>query len=357
MCIKRKKQLFFAVIATVIAAITLLLSACDDGEVTPPPKAKDFSSVCSLYADNVVEVAVGNTFGTGFVISCDGQSADIATCYHVAGSDPGAVRFKFNGENAFVGGENVSLIGYDVKFDVAFYRVQKPGCKALDLISPAENSVAGFRSGLTAAGTKVIVMGNSMGRGTAAFDGIVSVDEEIELFGGYYKPLLRVTAAIDGGSSGAPVIDADGKVIGMGVGKYKSSADGAGNVTVVTGMNYVTPAEIVMALYNKAVSSDAAEIGRPDVSFTRGYVTEENVTREEVTVKITKGDKQVAFIWQGGIMTLKSSEGLSAEAGAEYSKFNGKSLPSSITELTATIIETDEGAGLEFSGEGVSIRL
>ena len=56
-------------------------------------------------------------------------------------------------------------------------------------------------------------------------------------------------------------------------------------------------------------------------------------------------------------MTLKSSEGLSAEAGAEYSKFNGKSLPSSITELTATIIETDEGAGLEFSGEGVSIRL
>lgn len=136
MCIKRKKQLFFAVIATVIAAITLLLSACDDGEVTPPPKAKDFSSVCSLYADNVVEVAVGNTFGTGFVISCDGQSADIATCYHVAGSDPGAVRFKFNGENAFVGGENVSLIGYDSNSTWPFTGFKSPAVKRLTLSAP-----------------------------------------------------------------------------------------------------------------------------------------------------------------------------------------------------------------------------
>lgn len=358
MCIKRKNRIFAVIISVIIALTASLLSACDNGEVTPPPAETDFSSIFALYADNVTEIAVGNTYGTGFVISCDGESADIATCYHVAGSDPAAVRFKFNGENNFVGGtENVTLLGYDVKFDVAFYRVQKPGCKARNLLTPAENSVEGLKSGISPEGTKVIAMGNSMGRGIAAFDGIVSVSEEIELFGGYYKPLLRVTAALNGGSSGAPVIDESGKVIGMGVGRHKSSVDGAGNVTVVTDMNYVTPAEIVLALYKKAVSSDKAEIVRPDVSFSRGYVTEDNVTREEVTVKLSKGDKRVEFVWSGGMVTLKSCEGLSAVTGTEYNKFNGKTLPSSVSGLTAMIIEADSGGTLEFWGESGSLIL
>ena len=85
-------------------------------------------------------------------------------------------------------------------------------------------------------GERVFVLGNSLGDGTCITSGIVS-DKNRKLNG---KTLLMTDCAINGGNSGGPIFNADGKVIGT-ICSARIKSDG----TDTKGMNYAVPINIV----------------------------------------------------------------------------------------------------------------
>ncbi len=326
------------------AIVSLSLFSCKDKPTEPvaeePPSA---SEICAAYNDNVVEIAKGNTFGTGIVLVNDGESVVIASCYHVTGYDPGAVEFRFSGSSEFTGG--AETIGYDAQFDVAFFRLAVES-RAKDLLK-AGAGFAGLGRALPETGDRVVVMGNADGRGIAAFDGIVSVPEDTELVEGYYKPLTRVTADMNPGCSGALVAGADGRIIGMGVGRRKSTADGSS----LTGMGYVLPSGIIAALLDKALDNPAnSAITRPDFSLKRGEVTENNVTEKRIAIDFNYGGKSASFIWTPGKLTLSAVTGAEAEINAVFTSINGTAVAKTLTDTAAAVIAMAVGE-LNFGGD------
>lgn len=85
-------------------------------------------------------------------------------------------------------------------------------------------------------GEKVYVIGNSLGDGTCITSGIVS-DKNRVLNG---KKVLMTDCAINGGNSGGPIFNVQGKVIGT-ICSERIKRDG----TATKGMNYAVPADIV----------------------------------------------------------------------------------------------------------------
>lgn len=343
---KRCLRIIFVRLTAVFAAavISLSLFSCKDKPSAPvSEELPSAAEICAAYNDNVVEISCGNTYGTGIVLVNDGESVVIATCYHVTGYDAGAVEFRFAGSDEFIGG--AETIGYDLQFDVAFFRLAVKS-RAKDLLNSSAG-FAGLKFVLPETGDSVVVMGNADGRGIAAFDGIVSVPEEIELAEGYYKPLTRVTADMNPGCSGALAAGADGRVIGMGVGRRKSTADGS----ALSGMSYVLPSGIIAALLNKALDNPAnSAITRPDFSFKRDEITENNVTEKRITVAFDYGGRSASFIWTPGQLTLLSASGVAAENGSVYTSINGVQIAETVSDTAAAVIAMDVGE-LRFGGD------
>lgn len=92
-------------------------------------------------------------------------------------------------------------------------------------------------------GERVFVLGNSLGDGTCITSGIVS-DRSRKING---KMLLMTDCAINGGNSGGPIFNAEGKVIGT-ICSSRIQNDGKDT----EGMNYAVPIDIVEAFIEKS---------------------------------------------------------------------------------------------------------
>jgi len=107
-------------------------------------------------------------------------------------------------------------------------------------------------------GEQVFVIGNSLGDGTCITSGIVS--DKRRKIGGH--TVLMTDCAINGGNSGGPIFNSEGRVIGV-ICSSRIQADGS----ATEGMNYAIPADIVedfMSGYHIAVKVDPAD---PHVNF------------------------------------------------------------------------------------------
>jgi S1-C subfamily serine protease len=132
--------------------------------------------------------------GTGFLISQDGI---LATNAHVIKAGTGAVAKTEDGRVLRV----VGVMGSDMKNDVVLLKIEGTNLPYLVLGKSASLSV----------GEKVAIVGSPLGLEGTVSDGIVSAFRTDE--GG--RRLIQVTAAISHGSSGSPVINAAGEVIGI----------------------------------------------------------------------------------------------------------------------------------------------
>jgi len=87
----------------------------------------------------------------------------------------------------------------------------------------------------------VVVLGNPMGFASSLSDGIVSayrengIDEEPDFIKG---PLLQITAPISHGSSGSPVMNLNGEVVGVAVAVFEGGQS----------LNFAVPASSVRRL-------------------------------------------------------------------------------------------------------------
>jgi S1-C subfamily serine protease len=77
-------------------------------------------------------------------------------------------------------------------------------------------------SGRVETGSEVVVLGNPLGLSGTLSKGIISAvrDDPWEMPEGHTEPLLQIDAAISPGSSGSPVMNLEGEVVGVVVSQY-----------------------------------------------------------------------------------------------------------------------------------------
>ncbi len=138
------------------------------------------------------------SLGTGFVISADGY---ILTNHHVIdGADDIHVQLSDRRELS------AKLIGSDAETDVALLKVDEKGLPAVTL---------GASSTLKP-GQWVVAIGSPFGFDHSVTAGIVSaVGRSSQMTGQQYVPFIQTDVAINRGNSGGPLLDINGKVVGI----------------------------------------------------------------------------------------------------------------------------------------------
>ncbi|HLM69056.1 MAG TPA: trypsin-like peptidase domain-containing protein, partial [Longimicrobium sp.] len=131
--------------------------------------------------------------GSGFFVSPDGT---IVTNFHVI-EDAHALQVEtFDGEVY----DNVYYVTSDPRRDVAVLKVPVEGAVNLRMGSDTAAVV----------GAEVFAMGNPLGQTATFSDGLVSATRTVE-----GVSMIQISAPISSGSSGGPVMDARGEVIGV----------------------------------------------------------------------------------------------------------------------------------------------
>jgi putative serine protease PepD len=214
------------------------------------------STVGAIYAENrpgVVELDVSATSpgafpfggqsqqssaeGTGFVLDTDGN---IVTNQHVAGAG-GAVTVKFADGSAY----KAKLVGQDAASDLAVVHVNAPQSELHPLRLGNSDNVA--------VGDGVIAIGNPFGLDGTVTSGIVSSLGR-EIISPNNQPIenaIQTDAAINHGNSGGPLLDLQGKVIGV---TSQIQSDSGGN----EGVGFAVPVNTLKRVVNEILASGKA---------------------------------------------------------------------------------------------------
>lgn len=148
-----------------------------------------------LYKESVVVVRAGNSKGTGFYISEDGY---IMTNYHVIDDLPSMITVTFQDGTSY----RAKVVEEDPDIDIAILQID--GEEGQRPVLEFEDS---WESGLS-----VYIIGNPL-----FFNFIANRGHVLDLTTVKSKddPMLMIDAPIYKGNSGSPVINEDGKVVGV----------------------------------------------------------------------------------------------------------------------------------------------
>ena len=141
------------------------------------------------------------SLGTGFIISADGY---IVTNNHVvAGAD--VVRVNLEGTSGKDQALAAEIIGTDPETDLALLKVKTD--KTLPFLSFGDSDKAEV-------GEWLLAIGNPFGLGHTVTQGILSAKGR-DIQAGPFDNFLQTDASINPGNSGGPLINMDGKVVGI----------------------------------------------------------------------------------------------------------------------------------------------
>jgi S1-C subfamily serine protease len=190
---------------------------------------------------SVVHIAVttrlGGGTGTGFVLDQDGH---IVTNNHVV---EGAEQIMVRAADGTT--SEAELVGADADSDLAVIQVDLPA----DQLRPVELG----DSRALRVGQRAIAIGNPFGFEQTMTTGIVSaLGRVLRQDSGFSLPqLIQTDAAINPGNSGGPLLDSDGRVIGVTTLIYSESgtSSGVGFAVPVETVKRVVPALIETGAY------------------------------------------------------------------------------------------------------------
>ncbi|HEX6026340.1 MAG TPA: trypsin-like peptidase domain-containing protein [Solirubrobacter sp.] len=205
------------------------LGFIDSESPAPAPAvvgAKQSGDVAAIYAaarESVVSIRAGNSGGTGFVVDADGT---IVTNAHVVG-DESSVEVEFADDETM----RATVAGVDPSSDLAVLKVDanRP-LKALQLADSSK-----VRTGQLA-----VAIGSPFGLSQTATAGIVSgTGRHIQAPDGFQiDSVIQTDAPINPGNSGGPLLDANGRVIGV---NTQIASQSGGNV----GIGFAVPSNTV----------------------------------------------------------------------------------------------------------------
>ena len=154
----------------------------------------DFSLVIEDAVKKVVTVATDVSAGSGFAVGSDGY---ILTNQHVV-ADSTVIQVQTYDNEVYV----AELIGADATADIAILRISRE-MEGFEL-ADSDNVVVG---------QKVIAIGNPLGLSYTVTEGIVSAVDREGPNG--LRDYIQTDVTLNPGNSGGPLIDRDGKVIGV----------------------------------------------------------------------------------------------------------------------------------------------
>jgi S1-C subfamily serine protease len=198
----------------------------------------------------------GNASGSGFVISEDGH---IVTNAHVVErADNVRVRFDREAERGAI---DARVVGADPSTDIAVLKVEgvsKQDLKPLPLGDSSKLSV----------GDPAIAIGNPFGFDQTVTTGIVSaLQRQIPAPNNFsIDDVIQTDASVNPGSSGGPLLDAAGRVIG--VNSQIATGGSQGSVGIAFAVPVNTVKEVVPEL------EDKGKIERPYIGVTTAPVAD-----------------------------------------------------------------------------------
>ena len=172
--------------------------------------------------------------GTGFYISIKHKkktSHFILTAAHVI-QKSNSVEIKNYTNNI----EIVEIIFKDIKRDIAILRSKTKG---LVLNISTEPSIIG---------NKVCVIGNSFGLGPSLSCGVISAKNRKNIGFNQIENFIQTDAAVNPGDSGAPLLDDNGKLVGMVDAIFTKEAD------IDAGVNFVIDNELIYESINENIN-------------------------------------------------------------------------------------------------------
>jgi S1-C subfamily serine protease len=203
---------------------------------------------------NPVQGQAQQALGSGFVVDKDGH---IVTNYHVV-QGASRVEVSFSNQDTV----KATIVGTDPSTDLAVLKVDAPA-RALTPLTLADSDAVQV-------GDPVVAIGNPFGLDRTVTAGIVSaLQREVRSPNNYtIDHVIQTDAPINSGNSGGPLIDAQGRVIGVNS-QIETANGGGGNV----GIGFAVPANTV-----KSVVAQLLVDGHVDRAFLG--VTLQNVSSD-----------------------------------------------------------------------------
>ena len=209
---------FYGTIILIWTVVNIFRFAGNFASAPDVPQFAEDALAATVYLEMTDAQVLPISYGSGFFVSQE----HIVTNYHViAGAAHGTAKIVGKTRRYLIQG----IVAIDVDNDLALLQVKIPGVKPLRL---GDNDKVRI-------GDQVYVAGSPKGLEGTFSDGIIS-----RISRGAGKEYLQMTAPISPGSSGGPVLNSEGKVIGVAF----MTIEGGQN------LNFAIPSKYVKALLN-----------------------------------------------------------------------------------------------------------
>nr|WP_294680342.1 trypsin-like peptidase domain-containing protein [uncultured Anaerotignum sp.] len=144
-------------------------------------------------------------------------------------------------------------------------------------------------------GECVIAIGNAMGMGLSATDGIVSMKEQTINVDGNSLTVMQTSAAINSGNSGGALVNSKGEVIGINTAKYNSS--------MAEGMGYAIPSNQIKPTVEQLLETGTQP--KPYIGITGTNASLYNLPVGALVLEVVEnGPAAKAGLQSGDIITV-----------------------------------------------------
>lgn len=230
--------------------------------------------------------------GSGVVFYQDEDRVAIITNNHVI-ENATSIYVTFDGDKSVA----ANVIGTKSESDLAVLSVSWEDLKQIGV---KEVTTATFGdSDALEVGECVIAIGNAMGKGLSATDGIISMTEQTINVDGNTLGVLQTSAAINGGNSGGALVNSKGEVIGINTAKYNSA--------MAEGMGYAIPSNTITPIMESLLKNGTQP--KAYIGITGTSITEENAPKYNLPVGalimevVEKGPADRAGVQVGDVIT------------------------------------------------------
>lgn len=211
--------------------------------------SQDAKLIYKNAVNSTVTIETDKGLGSGFFV---GKNI-IATNYHVIEGATKAYCYTNNSETRY----NIEgFLAVDTSTDLVLLKVTGLDRPALKMASKS-----------VVAGQKIFVLGSPKGLPATISDGIVG---GLRNFNGYN--LIQITAPISTGSSGGPVLNANGELVGVSVGQISSGQN----------LNFAIPKSYLKSLLNLKINNSTPLSSQPvkTTSSNQGKVETQDWIKE-----------------------------------------------------------------------------
>ena len=272
--------------------------------------------------------------GSGVIFYSDDSRVAIATNNHVI-ENANTIYVTFEGDISVP----AKVIGTRSESDLAVLTVSWNDLNEAG-IEQVTTAVFGDSDALEV-GSDVIAIGNAMGMGLSATDGIISMKEQTINVEGNSLGVLQTSAAINSGNSGGALVNASGEVIGINTAKYNSA--------MVEGMGYAIPSNYIIPIVEELLQTGTQP--KPYIGITGTNITEETAPMYKLPVGAL-----VLEVTKGG-----PADKAGLEVGDVITQFNGQSIMD-MDSLVEQVNKTKIGSTVDMyvirdGNDGVELKI